>query len=198
MKKRIVFLVVICCLLVCIGYIYLCFKPIIIHKPYVEYEFLHDNLYNHIDTIVEYEPFYDSSYIYIDTIHLYNPIDTIDFTQGENKIIIYTNGADISFLPEKIKKWTLLECRDNKIIEDVKKNFVFKWIRGQFAETTDFDSRIFFFKNNKLVFSGKFIIEGGISLRFKNTGYTFAVNYDDLINCFSKFKPVYCPIVKID
>jgi hypothetical protein len=198
MNKRTVFLVVICCLLVCIGCIYLCFKPIIIHKPYVEYEFLHDNLYDHIDTIVLDAPFYDSSYIYIDTIHLYNPIDTVDFTQGENKIIIYTNGADISFLPEKIKKWTLLECRNNKTIEEVKKNFVFKWIRGQFAETTDFDSRIFFFKNNKLVFSGKFMIEESISLRFKNTGWTFATNYNELIRCFSEFKRVYFPIIKMN
>lgn len=41
---------------------------------------------------------------------LYNPIDTLDFTQGKNKVIIYTNKVDICFLPEGIKTWTLLEC----------------------------------------------------------------------------------------
>lgn len=195
MKKRTVFLVVACCLLMSIGYVYLCFKPIIIHKPYVEYEFLYDSLHDHIDTNVVYEPLYDISYVYIDTIHLYNPIDTIDFTQGKNKIIIYTYWEDIQFLPEKIKQWTLLECKDNKTIEEVKNNFVFKWVVGQFAETTDFDSRIFFFKNNKLVFSGKFMIEENISLRFKNTGWTFATNNNELIRCFSEFKSIYFPIV---
>ena len=172
MKKRTIILIIICCLVVGVGYVYLCFNPIIIHKPYVQNEFLSDSLYN--------------------------PIDTVDFTQGENKIIIYTNWTDIRFLPEKIRKWTLLECRDNETIEEVKNNFVFERINNDIVETTDFDSRIFFFKNNKLVFQGKFMIEGGISLRFKNTGWTFATNYNELIRCFSEFKPVCFPIIKID
>jgi len=172
MKKRTVFLVVICCLLVCIGYVYLCFKPIIIHKPYPINEFLSDSLYN--------------------------PIDTIDFTNGKNKIIVYTNRQDIRFLPEKIKKCSLLECRDNKTIEEIKNNFIFKKISEDIVETTDFDSRIYFFKNNKLVFSGKFMIEGSISLHFKNTGWTFTTNHNELIRYFSEFRPVYFPIVKID
>jgi hypothetical protein len=172
MKKRTVFLIVICCLLVCIGYVYLCFNPIIIHKPYPLNEFFSDSLYN--------------------------PIDTIDFTNGENKIIIYTNGEDVQYLPEKITKWSLLECTNNKTIEEIKNNFVFERISEDLVETTDFDSRIFFFKNKKLVFSGKFMIERSISLHFKNTGWTFATNYNELIKCFSKFRPVYFPIVKID
>ncbi|MFQ9317145.1 hypothetical protein [Dysgonomonas mossii] len=169
MKKNTI-LFIICCLLVCIGYIYLCFKPIIIHKPYVQYEFVADSLYN--------------------------PIDTIDFMQGKNKIIIYTSAQDISFLPNKIKRWSLLECRDNKTIEKIKNNFIFERISNDITETTDFDSRIFFFKNNKLVFSDKFMIEESIFLRFNNTGWTLATNYHELINCFSEFRPVYFPIVK--
>jgi hypothetical protein len=172
MKKKNVTLTIVCCLLVCIGYVYLCFKPIIINKPYAQYEFMADSLYN--------------------------PIDTVDFMQGKNKIIIYTNWQDLRFLPEKIKKWSLLECRDNKTIKEVKNNFVFKRISEDFAETTNYDSRIFFLKNNKLVFSGEFMIEESISLYFKNTGWTFATNYDELIKCFSEFKPVYFPIVKIE
>lgn len=169
-KKKIVVLVIICFLLVCSGYIYLCVKPIISYNPYAQYEFTSDSLYN--------------------------PIDTIDFTQGINKIVIYTNVEDLSFLPEKIKKWSLLECKDNKTIEEIKDNFMFERISKDIVETTDFDSRILFFKNNELVFSGKFMIEGNISLYFKNTGWTFATNYNELIKCFSKFSPVYFPVVK--
>lgn len=172
MKKRTVFLVVICCLLVCIGYIYLCFNPIIIHKPYALNDFLSDSLYN--------------------------PIDTIDFTQGENKIIIYTNWEEIRFFPEKIKKGALLKCTNNKTIEEIKNNFVFEKISDDLVETTDFDSRIFFFKNNKLVFSGKFMVEESISLRFKNTGWTFATNHNELISCFSEFRRAYFPIIEIN
>jgi hypothetical protein len=171
-KKRTVILIIICCLLVSIGYVYLCFNPIIIHKPYARNEFLSDSLYN--------------------------PIDTIDFKNGKNQIIIYINRQDIRFLPEKIKQCALLECKNNKTIEEIKKNFVFKRISNDIAETTDFDSRIFFLKNNKPVFSSKFIIEESISLHFKNTGWTVAINYDNLIKCFSEFKPVCFPIIKID
>lgn len=168
MKKSI--LVLILCGLVCIGYVYLCFKPIIIHKPYVQYKFLADSLYN--------------------------PIDKIDFTLGKNKIIIYTSVQDVTFLPDNIKKWTILECRNNKTIERVKNNFVFERINNNIAETTDFNSRIFFFKNNELVFSDKFMVERSIFLHFKNTGWVLATNYNELIGCFSEFRPVYFPIIK--
>lgn len=173
MKKRTVILIIIACsLAICSSYIWLSYNPIIIHKPYVQNVFLCNNLYN--------------------------PIDTVDFTQGENKIIIYVNGADVRFLPKNIKRWTLLECKSSKIIEEVKNNFVFERISNSVVETTDLDSRIFFFKNNKLVFSSKIMIEESISLRFQNTGWTFAINYNELINSFSKFKPIYFPIIKID
>lgn len=172
MKKRGIILIIVCCLVVCIGYIYWCFHPIIIHKPYAQNEFLSDSLYN--------------------------PIDTVDFTQGKNRIIIYTNKTDIRFLPGRIKKWTLLECKNNKTIEKIKNNFVFEKISENIVETTDSDSRIFFFKNNKLIFSSKFMIEESISLRFQNTGWTFVINYSELIKYFSEFRSVYFPVVKID
>lgn len=173
MKKRTIILVSFACfLLICTGYIWLSYNPIIIHKSYCENVFLSDILYN--------------------------PIDTVNFTQGENKIIIYVNGADVRFLPKKIKKWTLLECEDNKTIEEVKNHFVFEKISKDIVETTDFESRIFFFKNNMLVFSGEFMIDESVSLHFRNTGWTFATNYNELINSFSKFKPIYFPIIKIE
>lgn len=173
MKKRTVILIVVACsFAICTSYIWLSYNPIIIHKPYSQNVFLSDILYN--------------------------PIDTVDFTQGENKIIIYVNGADVRFLPKKIKRWALLECKSNKIIEEVKNNFVFERISNSVVETTDLDSRIFFFKNNILVFSSKIMIEENISLRFQNRGWTFATNYNELINSFSKFKPIYFPIIKID
>lgn len=172
MKKRMAILMITCFLAVCVSYVWWSFNPIIIHEPYVQNVFLSDNLYN--------------------------PIDTVDFTRGENKIIIYTNGADVRFLPEKIKRWSLLECNDNETIEEVKNNFVFKKISESVVETTDLDSRIFFFKNNTLVFSSKIMIEENVLLRFQNTGWTSTINYNELIKSFSKFSPIYFPIIKID
>lgn len=171
MKKSTI-LMIVCFLTACVSCIWLSFNPIIIHEPYTRNVFLSNNLYN--------------------------PIDTVNFIQGENKIIIYTNGADVRFLPKKIKRWVLLECNNNEIIEEVKNNFVFERVSESVVETTDLDSRIFFFKNNMLVFSSKIIIEESVCLRFHNTGWTFATNYNELIKSFSKFSPIYFPIIKID
>lgn len=123
----------------------------------------------------------------------------MDFTHGKNKIVIYIDWKDIQFLPAKIKRWTLLECRDNSIIEAVKNNFVFERVSENFAETTDYDSRIFFFQNNTLVFTAKIQIESEVvSLYFCNTAWTFAVNSNELISLFRKFSPTYFPIIKVN
>lgn len=123
----------------------------------------------------------------------------MDFTHGKNKIVIYIDWKDIQFLPAKIKRWTLLECRDNSIIEAVKNNFVFERVSENFAETTDYDSRIFFFQNNTLVFTAKIQIESEVvSLYFCNTAWTFAVNSNELISLFRKFLPTYFPIIKVN
>jgi hypothetical protein len=173
MKKRTVITMIICCLLICIGYGYLWFKPIIIcNELYAKSEFLSDSLFN--------------------------PIGTIDFAKGKNKIIIYTNWEDVSFLPENIKKWTLLECKDNRTIEQIKNYFEFEKISKDYVGTTAADSKIYFLKDNKVVFQSKIIIDNTVSLCFENTGWTFSTNYGELIKCFSEFRPVYFPIIKIN
>ncbi len=173
MKKGIkIFTIVVCVLTVCAGYIWLYCNPVIIHKPYPEHVFSNDKFYN--------------------------PVDTIDFSQGKNRIIIYTNFGDINFLPSGMRRWTLLECKDNITIEDVKNNFVFERVSDDLCETTDYDSRIFFIKDGELIFTDKFMVDGRIvSLYLKNTAWTKAVNDEELIESFSKFKPIYLPIIKL-
>ena len=119
MKKKTVIVMIIFSLFICIGYGYLCFNPIIIDNSYVQNKFLSDSLFN--------------------------PIDTLDFTKGENKVVLYTNWQDISFLPKNIKKWILLECKDNEMIEQIKNNFEFERISKYYVGTTTVDSKIYFF-----------------------------------------------------
>ena len=175
MRKRLIIIGFVCFLAICASYVWLSFNPILIHKPYSQNAF---------------GTSFDNSY---------NPIDSIDFIHGKNKVVIYIDWKDIQFLPAKIKRWTLLECRDNSIIEAVKNNFVFERVSENFAETTDYDSRIFFFQNNTLVFTAKIQIESEVvSLYFCNTAWTFAVNSDELISLFRKFSPTYFPIIKVN
>ena len=175
MRKRLIIIGFVCFLAICASYVWLYFNPILIHKPYSQNAF-------------------GTSFG-----NSYNPIDSIDFIHGKNKVIIYIDWKDIQFLPAKIKRRTLLECRDNSIIEAVKNNFVFEKTSDNFAETTDYDSRIFFFQNNTLVFTAKIQIESEVvSLYFSNTAWTFAVNSDELISLFRKFSPTYFPIIKVN
>ena len=175
MRKRLIIIGFVCFLAICASYIWLSLNPIFIHKPYSQNAF-------------------GTSFG-----NSYNPIDSIDFIHGKNKVIIYIDWKDIQFLPAKIKRRTLLECRDNSIIEAVKNNFVFEKTSDNFAETTDYDSRIFFFQNNTLVFTAKIQIESEVvSLYFSNTAWTFAVNSDELISLFRKFSPTYFPIIKVN
>ena len=175
MRKRLIIIGSVCFSAICASYIWLSLNPIFIHKPYPQNAF---------------GTSFDNSY---------NPIDSIDFIHGKNKVIIYIDWKDIQFLPAKIKRWTLLECRDNSIIEAVKNNFVFERTSDNFTEATDYDSRIFFFQNNTLVFTAKIQIDSEVvSLYFSNTAWTFAINSDELISLFRKFSPTYFPIIKVN
>lgn len=173
-RNKTIVILCICFLIILALFIYICFHPIIIHGP---------NRYPCCSVSISDDRF--------------NPIETFDFTQGDNRIIIYTNWADIRFLPKGMRRWTVLESKDNSVIETVRKNFVFKRISDEIVETTDYDCRIFFLKDGKLVFSCKMEVEESISLYFQNTGWVFAENYDELVSSFSSLKPVPFPVVKI-
>jgi hypothetical protein len=127
--------------------------------------------------------------------YLLNPIENIDFTCGNNKIIIYFDRYDVNCLPAGIKQNPLLFCTNNTIIQQIKEHFEFKWNGEDYAETTEGDSKIYFFKDNKVVFQCPFHFEGNISIHFKKTGWIFSANYEILKENFMKFKPMYNPIV---
>ena len=61
-------------------------------------------------------------------------------------------------LPDGIKQRTLLYCTDNAVIQQIKKNFVFEWNVEDYAETTTSGSKIYFFKDNRVVFQSPIIL----------------------------------------
>lgn len=64
-----------------------------------------------------------------------------------------------------------------------------------YAETTSSDSKIYFFKDSKVVFQSPIILEDIISIHFEKTGWVFSTRYDILKSNFTKFKPMYNPVV---
>ena len=169
--KKIIFISVIL-VLIFIGYTYLCFNPIFIGEENIE-------------------SVNDCSW----SNNLCNPIENIDFISGNNKIIIYTNRIDVQFLPDGIKQRTLLYCTGNAVIQQIKKHFEFEWNVEDQAETTASGSKIYFFKDNELVFQSPIIFDDNISIYFEKTGWIFSTKYDILRDNFMKFKPMYIPIV---
>jgi hypothetical protein len=155
-----------------IGYAYLYFNPIFIGKKNVE--LLNDCRWSN---------------------SMCNPIDSIDFTRGNNKIIIYVDREDMQFLPAGIKQRMLFSCTDNTTIQQIEEHFEFEWNDKDYTETTAGSSKIYFFKDNKLIFQSLFIFEQSISIYFKETGWVFSTKYDILKDNFAKFKPMYNPIV---
>lgn len=76
--KKIIFISVIL-VLIFIGYAYFYFNPIFIGEENVE-------------------SVSDCNW----SDNLCNPVENIDFSYGNNKIIIYTNRTDVQFLPDAI------------------------------------------------------------------------------------------------
>ncbi len=171
MRLRCKISILLSCLLLSAAYIYIWLNPIIVDKSEIEY------------------PSFN-------TVGVHNPIDTIDFSEGDNRIVIYTHPEDVIFLSREVKKWTLLETTDNKIIEQIKKTFHFEGDSSVYGGTTAYDSMIYFIKNNKVVYKTKYYIDNrNISVCFNDAGWTHTENDEELIQAISEFDRVYLPIV---
>jgi hypothetical protein len=168
MKKIIIILI--CAIFASLVYIILIFDPIFIGKTDIAPLKSHD-----VDS-------------------LYNPIDSFDFLNGSNEIIIRFDYNDLQSIPHTLRKWLLLSCTDNATIQRIKANF---WFEQTSAETTDGNTYIYFLKDRRVVFQSPFSIEGNIGIKTVDTGWSFTVRYDSLVNDFAKFKPMYNPLIML-
>lgn len=86
-------------------------------------------------------------------------------------------------------------CTNNIIIQRIKESFEFERISEEYIGTTASDSRIYFFKDNVMVFQSPFIFDENISIHFEKIGWVFSTNYDTLRDYFALFETIYNPIV---
>lgn len=125
----------------------------------------------------------------------FNPIADLDFSKGDNVGYLLFSRQDIKELPKEISKFKLLECRDNKTLENLKDNFWFEKTNGDMATC---ESEIFLYKNGKLVFHTSIAITNhNMGIQSTKTGWADSSNEKELKTTFSKFKPVKRPIVKL-
>lgn len=131
-----------------------------------------------------------------DTNQIYfNPLEGIDFSIGNNLVYLIFERTDIKNLPYKMKKNKLFECRDNKIIQEIQQNFIFKKSNGDMATC---DSKIIFYNNNKLVFCSSFVFTDNIlGIQNSKSGWADVKEKEKLKKNLIKFKPVYKAIVRL-
>lgn len=126
----------------------------------------------------------------------FNPIQRIDLSTGCNVAYLLIGRADISKLPKEMDKHKIFECRNNRLLNKLKENFVFTQTNGDMATC---ESEIFIYNNRKLVLHTSFLFnEKNFGIQNSLTGWSEAVNYEELKNIFLQFETVNSPIVILE
>jgi hypothetical protein len=127
--------------------------------------------------------------------NIFNPIKSIDFNTGNNRVYLYFGNADIAELPKKMIKSKLFECSNNEILQDLKRDFIFKKSGGDMSTC---ESKLLVYKNDKLVFCSSFVLtDNVIGLQNSLAGWADALNQENLKNNFLKFKPTRKIFIKL-
>ncbi len=125
----------------------------------------------------------------------FNPLESIDFSTGDNVAYLLLGKADIKELPPKMIKNKLLECRSNDILQNLKMDFIFEKANGDMATC---ESKLLIYKGSKLVFCSSFVLTDRIvGMQNGLVGWANAQSKESLKNSFLLFKPINTPIVKL-
>ncbi len=125
----------------------------------------------------------------------FNPINDLDFSTGNNVAYLLFSKEDIKELPEQMSKYKILECSDNKTLQNLKSNFWFEKTNGDMATC---ESKIYLYKNDELVFHTSIVLtNNSVGIQSIKTGWANASDEEKLKDIFLKFKPVKRPIVNL-
>ena len=125
----------------------------------------------------------------------FNPLESIDFSSGDNVAYLLFDKADIEELPVKMSKKKIFECRNNEILHKLSTDFVFVKSNGDMATC---ESKIFIYKDSKLVFCSSFVLtDSVVGIQNGVNGWADAQDKERLKTHFLEFKPINRPIVKL-
>jgi hypothetical protein len=115
----------------------------------------------------------------------FNPIENSEFNE-ESCAYLVLSADDMQELPEQVVHSKVLYCNDVKLLEKLKRNFVFSPSGGDMATC---ESSIVIYTNNKKVFQSGIVVRAGlIGLQNELTGWADAASPTELIGLFSCFK----------
>jgi hypothetical protein len=138
---------------------------------------------------------YESNIVYIKPCYntTFNPLEDFDFDTGDNVAYLVISMSDIRNLPIQMRKCTFYECRENVVLDNLRKHFYFEIKGGDMATC---QSKLYIYKNGRKVFcSNILIMENTIGIQNQFTGWANSKNKDELKKIFNKFSPKFKLII---
>lgn len=124
----------------------------------------------------------------------FNPIESIDFSSGDNVAYLLFERTDIKELPRKMSKKKLFECHSNEILQNLQRDFIF--INSYGGDMATCESKILIYKGTKLVFCSSFVLTDSIvGIQNSIVGWADAQNKESLKNSLLQFKSINTLIV---
>jgi hypothetical protein len=125
----------------------------------------------------------------------FNPLENIDFASGNNIAYLLFERTDINELPKAMSRNKLFECSDNEILQNLKRDFIFRKSGGDMATC---ESEILIYKEEKLVLRSAIVLTDSlVGLQNSKFGWADAQKRESLKNSFIRFKPTYKLFVKL-
>lgn len=116
-----------------------------------------------------------------------NPLSTIDFSTGDNKAILLIDKDDFSELPDGMPQRRVLICRENDVLQQMKKDFMFRISGGDMATI---GSELIVIKNDTIVLRTNIeVSKNNIGIQNEQIGWAYSTNKLKLYDIFKEFKP---------
>lgn len=125
----------------------------------------------------------------------FNPLENIDFTSGNNVAYLLFERVDLNELPKEMDRNKLLVCKDNEILQNLKRDFIFRKSDGDMSTC---ESEILIYKEDKLVLRSSIIVTYSVvGLQNRKFGWSDAQNKEAVISSLARFKPINKLFVKL-
>lgn len=121
----------------------------------------------------------------------FNPIEKLN-NQDNIEIYLYIAPDEMFDLPNGIIKYGVLYTKDKQLIKRLINNFSFIYKEG---DMTSCQSIVSIKKYGRTVFQSHLVVDKNyVGLQNSAFGWVESVNYDELLNIFKEFTPLYTPI----
>jgi hypothetical protein len=122
-----------------------------------------------------------------------NPFSKFDFTKDRWTAYLIIDGDDFTDLDPAIPKVSCLKTNDRKVLQQMKKTWIFNVNNGDAGTVT---SDLYLFQNGKLVYkSGIILLKTNQRLQNEEYGEMTPIDSSAMVNSCKQFHKLYLPVV---